>query len=131
MFGATYEHNSNGYTHVFGVQELNGDNPNTIRCNRKSEIQDGGRQTGSTFISASIPDSNEIPTATPMFSGSRNSMVITRLPPYVTGSRKFKMVAVKLEVLLYQLLYQIATKFQRLLLCFRGPGFPTSGYIGW
>src|SRR5664279_4560603 len=94
MFGATYEHNSNGYTHVFGVQELNGDNPNTTRCNRKSEIQDGGRQTGSTYISASIADSNEIPTATPMFSGSRNSMVITRLPPYVTGSRKFKMVAV-------------------------------------
>src|SRR5664279_4735059 len=104
MFGATYEHNSNGYTHVFGVQELNGDNPNTTRCNRKSEIQDGGRQTGSTYISASIADSNETPTATPMFSGARNSMVITPILPDVTGSRKFKMAAVKPEVLISQLL---------------------------
>src|SRR5664279_4110095 len=100
MFGATYEHNSNGYTHVFGVQELNGDNPNTTRCNRKSEIQDGGRQTGSTFISASIPDTNEIPTATPMFSGSRNSMVITRILPEVTGSQKSNMAAAKPEVII-------------------------------
>src|SRR5664279_1027189 len=112
MFGATYEHNSNGYPHVFGVQELNGDNPITALCNWKSEIQDGGRQTGSTYISASIADSNGISTATPMFSGSRNSMVITRLPPYVTRSRKFKMAAVKPEVLISQLLYNKAMQFQ-------------------
>ena len=44
-------------THVFGVMEFNGDIPNNARCNWKSEIQDRGRQTGSTYISASIADS--------------------------------------------------------------------------
>ena len=29
-------------TAIFGVQEFNGSIQNTVRCNRKSEIQDGG-----------------------------------------------------------------------------------------
>ena len=30
-------------TPLFGVNEFNGAIPNTVRCNRKYEIQDGGR----------------------------------------------------------------------------------------
>ena len=33
---------------IVGAQEVIGAILNTARCNRKSEIQDGGRQTGST-----------------------------------------------------------------------------------
>ena len=39
----------------------------TVRRNQMSEKQDGGRQTGSTYISASRLDSNTVPTATPHF----------------------------------------------------------------
>ena len=39
--------------HMFGVQQFSSNLANTARCNRKSEIQDGGRQTGSTYTSAS------------------------------------------------------------------------------
>ena len=35
--------------HIFVVRQLNRTNANTARCNRKSDIQDGGRLTGSTF----------------------------------------------------------------------------------
>ena len=45
-------------------------------------------QTGSTQISACRWDRNEIPKATPMFSGSRNSMEILRMLSDQTGSRK-------------------------------------------
>src|SRR5664279_960352 len=103
MFGATYEHNSNGYTHVFGVQELNDDNPNTTRCNRKSEIQDGGRQTGCTYYSACRIDRNAISTTIPTFSGSSNSLALLRILPDICGSRKSKMAADKPEVLITQL----------------------------
>ena len=48
---------------IFGVHEFNVAIPNAIRCNRKSEIQYGGWQTGNTYIPASRQDRNEIPTA--------------------------------------------------------------------
>ena len=51
---------------------------------RKSEFKDGGRQTGSTYISASKPDINAVPTAKPPFSGSRNSMELFQILPVVT-----------------------------------------------
>jgi len=41
---------------------------NTVRRNRTSEIQDGGLQSGNTFISTYRHDSNNILTAIPMFS---------------------------------------------------------------
>ena len=60
---------------------------------------------GNTYISASRLDSNEIPTAVPMFPGSRNSMAhIVRMLRGVSGSpNKFKMAAAKPEVLISQL----------------------------
>ena len=75
-----------------------------------------GRVNIPQAISASRPARNKIPTATvyPLFSGSRNSMDLFRKTPYVTGSQKFKMAAVKTEMLISQLLDKIATKFQRL-----------------
>jgi hypothetical protein len=38
-----------------------------------------------------------------------------------TGSGKLKMAASKLEMYISQCVHEIATKFQRLYLCFRGP----------
>src|SRR5208282_1826984 len=101
-------------TPIFGVQQHNGNKANTARCNRKSAFKDGGRQTGSTYISASIPDSDAVPTDNPPFSGSNNSIAQLRILPDVTGSRFLKMAAAKLEVLISQLPYQIATPFQQL-----------------
>jgi len=46
----------------------NGTIGNTVRRNRKSEIQDGGLQSGNTYISTCRHDSNNILTAIPMFS---------------------------------------------------------------
>ena len=43
-------------TPIFGVHEFNEAIPNIVRCNRKSVIQDGGRQIGNTYISASNLD---------------------------------------------------------------------------
>src|SRR5664279_5912564 len=40
----------------FWVQELSGTIALTVRHNRKSVFQDGGRQTGSTYISAISPN---------------------------------------------------------------------------
>ena len=61
---------------VFAVQEHKYINTNIDRCMKMSQIQDGGRKTGSvcmsfqkhytyTHISTSRRDSNEIPKATP------------------------------------------------------------------
>ena len=62
--------------HVVSVREPNGDRADTARCNRKSEIQDGGQEIGSTHISASIQDRNAFPTAKPPFLGSTNSAAL-------------------------------------------------------
>ena len=50
----------------------------------------------------------------PMFSGLGNSMPPSAILSDVTGSRKFKMVAVKPKELISQLLDMIGTPFQRL-----------------
>jgi len=59
--------------HVFGCKESNSTIGNTVRRNRKSEIQDGGLQSGNTYISTCRHDSNEIPTATPYVFGGKVS----------------------------------------------------------
>src|SRR5208282_1609463 len=106
---------------MFGLQQLNGAIANTVRCNRKSVFKDGGRQTGSTYISASRQDSNAVPKANPPFSGSSNSMAPLRILSDVTGSLLLKMAAAKPEVLISQLLDKIATPFQRQTPHFRDP----------
>jgi hypothetical protein len=71
-------------------------------------------KTGRTCISAYIQDSKEIPTAICMFLGSENLMALSERLFFETRSQKFKMVAVKLEVPLSQLLHKIVKKFQLL-----------------
>ena len=57
---------------LVSARRLNGAIVNTVRYDRKSVFKDGGRQTGSTYTSASRQDSNSVPTANPTFSGSSN-----------------------------------------------------------
>ena len=52
-------------TPIFGVLVFNDAISNTVRFNRKSDFQDGGRQTGSTYISASTQYSKTVRTANP------------------------------------------------------------------
>ena len=61
-----------------------------------------------------------------MFSGSRNSNMLIWMSPYLTGSRKSKMAAVKLEKHKSQIVHDIIKKFQRLHLHFWGPAFEWS-----
>jgi hypothetical protein len=64
--------------------------------------------------------SKEIPEANPVFLGSGNSVALLVMLYLETGSHICKMVAAKPEVRVSQLLYKIATNFQRLSACFRG-----------
>jgi len=59
--------------HVFGGKVSNNTIGNTVRRNQTSEIQDGGLQSGNTYILTCRQDSNEIPTAIPMFLGGKIS----------------------------------------------------------
>ena len=65
-----------------------------------SQIQYGGRQTGSTYSSRSILDSSEIPKATPMFPWTIGAVACTSMsyvfPVYV----EFNMAAAKPEVVI-------------------------------
>src|SRR6476661_6453337 len=87
------------------------------------QIQDGGRQTGSSHISACRHGRRKIPGANPMVSRSTSSSKLLAMPQYVTGSGKFKMAAVKPEVAISQLADSLEEKFQVLTLPFRHPPF--------
>jgi hypothetical protein len=52
-------------------------------------------QTGCTYISTSMQDSKEIPTAICMFSESENSVALLVMLYLETGSQKFKTAAAK------------------------------------
>ena len=65
-------------------------------------------------ISAYMTHRNAIPKATPIFLESGNSTAPMGIQSDVTGSQKSKMAAIKQEVPIYQLLYKMATPFQRL-----------------
>ena len=67
-------HNYNDYSHVFQVHDVNEAIIYIVWYNLKLEIQDGGQQTGNTYISACIQLSCIIPTAIFMFSRSRISV---------------------------------------------------------
>src|SRR5208282_836878 len=107
-------------TPIFWVQQPNGTLANSARCNRKSVFKDGGRQTGSSFISASRQDINTVPTANPHFRGPATQMELLRIVPDVTGSRFLEMAAAKPVVLISQLPDKITTPFQRLTPLFSG-----------
>jgi len=65
-----------------------------------SEIQNGGRQTGSTYISGSILDSSEIPKATPMFQWTIGAMACTSMSYVFPVDVEFNMAAAKPEILI-------------------------------
>ena len=96
------------------VMEFNEDIPYTMCCNRKSEIQNGGSQTGNTYISACIQHNCKIPKATPMFSGKINSRKLFSILCDASGSRKSKMAALEEEILIAQHVYNIVAKFRML-----------------
>jgi len=92
---------------------------------RKSEIQDGGFENSVAQISADTHDSNEIPTATPMFPGSDNTYRL------YTGNTVpcLDMLEIKdgghspeidRKLRIFQLVYTIATNYPQLNPCFRG-----------
>ena len=89
-------------------------------CNRKPEIKNGGRQTGSTYISRSKTDRHAVRTARPGFSGSPDSTDSSPSPADVQRQPKRKMATGKPEVVLFHALQQTDTRFQRLYLGFRG-----------
>ena len=62
-------------------------------------------------ISANIHDSNEFPTANPTFSAFSISMELLPILSDVSGSQISKKVACKPEVLLFQLVDEIETRF--------------------
>ena len=91
-----------------------------MQPNRKWKIQDGGLQTGSTYISACRHDIKEIQNGIPTLSTSCYPMRLKRIFYNQTGSGKSKMAASKPEILLSRLVDEIETKSQRLNLHFRG-----------
>ena len=78
-----------------------------MQPNRKWKIQDGGLQTGSTYISACRHDIKEIPKSTPTFSRSCYPMRLMRIFFNQTGSGKSNMAASKPEILLSRLVDEI------------------------
>ena len=65
-----YERNFDGYLNLFEVKLPNDATVSVVRCNRKSEIRDGGSQKLISLISACRQGSNIITTATTDLSGS-------------------------------------------------------------
>ena len=79
----------------------------------------GRDKTTPRCISASRLARNKIQTATPMFLGSNFPMLISVTLPGETGSQKSKMAAENMQLHVSQLIYEIATEFQRLHHVFR------------
>jgi len=104
----------------FWGKESNGIIGNTVQCNRKSEIQDGGFQSGNMYISIYKHDSNTILTAILIISGSSNSIGLLEILWDQTGSWKSNMATYKLEVTISQLVDMSSIAFKRLYLYFRG-----------
>ena len=77
-FYIRYQRESQSSTGIFGVEEHNGTDVNTVQCRRELQIKDGRLEQEVEMkrrnYSASILNSNEIQKATPTFSGSSNSV---------------------------------------------------------
>ena len=99
---------STGYSHIFEVIKHNDTIADSIRCSRNSEIQDGGHQTGTAYVSACRQDNNVIPTAITLSSGSGNTTFLLCTPSDVNGSVKSKMAATKPEEPITQLVEKLA-----------------------
>ena len=94
-----------------------------------NEIQrmNGGVNTGSAYNSSYTrgikQDIPGVSRATFIFLGSDNLMRLLRMLRDLTGSAKSKMAAIKPEVMISQLVDELATKFQRLHPSSKGPAF--------
>ena len=97
----TLQKNSNGDKYVYKVEKFNEDISNTVWCKQRSEIQDGGSQTGNTYISAYIQYSCTIPTVVSMFSWSRNSIRLFSIICDASERQKSKMVTPQQEILMF------------------------------
>ena len=78
------------------------------------EVQNDGRQAGSSYISRSTTDRHAVPTAIPRFSGLPDTIISLPTPSDVDRHPKCKMAAAKPEVVMSPDLKQIDTWFQRL-----------------
>ena len=88
---------------------------------KKYEFQDGGSQTGNTYIPASIQHAScKIPTATLIFARWINSMKLFSLLCKASRSQKSKMATHKQRKLICQLVYNVAAQFHRLQTCIFG-----------
>ena len=80
------------------VEEHKWTHVNTVQCRSKSKIEDGRQKPEVEIeqrnISASILDSNEIPKATPTFSGSSNSVKLVWTLSDIGVSGESKMDAI-------------------------------------
>ena len=81
-------------------------------CSTKPKVKNRN-----TYILTSWRDIDEIPTATPMFSGSNYQMAIARSLHDQTANINSKMATVTTEIFISQLVDMIARRFQRLAIC--------------
>ena len=70
----TYEQNSNGYTHVFGVKLFNGANPDVTGSRHIPEIEMAVAETGSHCISGNMTSESKIPATISILRRSTYSM---------------------------------------------------------
>jgi hypothetical protein len=105
---------------AFGAQELRGATSDVVRRNRKSAMQYGGRQTGSTYNSAPRWNRNVISKARSRYSKLMNSETPYLISSDATGSRKLQMMAGKPEILISRFRDEIETRSQRLHPGFQG-----------
>ena len=79
------------------------------RLNRKSEIPDGGHKPGVTIsqLVDKLATKFQLLQPTPMFQGSNNQIRLMRMLLDLTGSVKSKMVVIKPEVTMFQLVDKI------------------------
>jgi len=77
-------------------------------------MQDGGHQTGNTYISASRADITEIPTATPKLLRRSNQMRLGQILSDQIGCGESIVAASKPQTPVSQLPGEIEAKFQQL-----------------
>ena len=97
-FYTRYQRKPQNQIGIFVVEEHNWFDVNTVQCWRKSLIEDGRQKPEVEMkqrnISASKLDSNEIPKATPILSGSSNSMELVWTLSDIGVSGKSKIAAI-------------------------------------
>jgi hypothetical protein len=74
--------------HVLHENEQNDASAHSVRCKRKSEIQDGGLQFGNLCVSTTRQDCSEILTAIPNVLKTRNPLMLIQKPHDIFVGRK-------------------------------------------